>query len=134
MTRNDRKYQLLNVNLRLFKSNSLKSRIFSIYKCCFYYDMISKRERRAIYVQIIYTRLRKGSSKQTHNKFACHFINRTIKDQFGPSFLVVLLYLSGILYILLYCFLFEIYHLYPFLVQVVPIPTVFFYPTPPVPL
>ena len=50
MTRNDRKYQLLNVNLRLFKSNSLKSRIFSIYKCCFYYDMISKRERRAIYV------------------------------------------------------------------------------------
>lgn len=48
MTRNDRKYQLLNVNLRLFKSNSLKSRIFSIYKCCFYYDMISKRERRAM--------------------------------------------------------------------------------------
>ena len=58
-------------------------------------------------------------------------VNRTIKDQFGPSFLGVLLYQNGILPIRLYCFLFEIYHLYPFLEQTVPIPTVFFCPMPP---
>ena len=86
--KNGRKYQCCNTNLRLFKPNRLNISEILYKQMLFFITLISKR--RTICVEIIYIVLRKSSSKQTHNKFACHFVNRTIKDQFGPSFLVVL--------------------------------------------